>query len=60
MFATNPRLKGIEEKSANAVLVKLNQIGTVSETMNAIEWPIKMALKQLFHIDPGLRRHIYS
>ena len=38
MFATNiNRLKkGIGEKSANAILVKLNQIGTVSETINAI------------------------
>ena len=29
-------LKGIDEKSANAVLVKLNQIGTVSETLDVI------------------------
>ena len=38
LFATNViRLKkGIEEKSANAILVKLNQIGTVSETLEAI------------------------
>ena len=39
LFATNvKRLKrGIEEKSANAILIKLNQIGTVSETLDAIE-----------------------
>tara|TARA_Y100001970_G_scaffold411_1_gene490 strand:+ start:605 stop:1804 length:1200 start_codon:yes stop_codon:yes gene_type:complete len=39
LFATNiKRLKkGIEDKSANAVLVKLNQIGTVSETLDVIE-----------------------
>lgn len=38
LFATNiKRLKkGIAEKSANAILVKLNQIGTVSETIEAI------------------------
>jgi len=38
LFATNTkRLKrGIEEKSANAILVKLNQIGTVSETLEVI------------------------
>ena len=38
LFATNPKRlkKGIEEKSANAILVKLNQIGTVSETLDAI------------------------
>lgn len=29
--------KAIESKSANAVLIKLNQIGTVSETIKAIE-----------------------
>ena len=35
LFATNPqRLRlGIERRAANAVLVKLNQIGTLSETL---------------------------
>ena len=39
LFATNiKRLKkGISEKSANAILIKPNQIGTVSETLNAIK-----------------------
>ena len=39
LFATNiKRLKkGIEEHSANAILVKLNQIGTVSETLQVID-----------------------
>lgn len=39
LFVTNPkRIKqGMEEKVANAVLVKVNQIGTVSEAMEAIE-----------------------
>lgn len=38
LFVTNTeRLqKGIEQKVANAILIKLNQIGTVSETMAAI------------------------
>ncbi|NCN65700.1 MAG: phosphopyruvate hydratase [Candidatus Altiarchaeum hamiconexum] len=38
LFVTNiERLeRGIKEKSANAVLIKLNQIGTVSETMSAV------------------------
>lgn len=37
-FVTNiERLRrGIEEKSANAILIKLNQIGTVSETVETI------------------------
>ena len=39
IFVTNmKRLKrGIEEKSANAILIKLNQIGTLTETLNCIE-----------------------
>ena len=38
LFVTNPiRLKrGIEESAANALLVKLNQIGTLSETSDAV------------------------
>src|SRR5439155_14880334 len=38
IFVTNPdRLgRGIEEGAANAVLVKLNQIGTLSETLDVI------------------------
>src|SRR5699024_11648656 len=36
LFATNPtRLqRGIDEKAANALLVKVNQIGTLSETLD--------------------------
>ncbi len=39
LFVTNiQRLKkGIEEKSANSILIKLNQIGTLTETLTAIE-----------------------
>jgi enolase len=38
IFVTNPeRLRrGIAEKSANALLVKVNQIGTVTETLDAV------------------------
>ncbi|MGH9440951.1 MAG: phosphopyruvate hydratase [Thermoanaerobaculia bacterium] len=38
VFVTNPAIlaRGIEEGVANAVLVKLNQIGTVSETLEAV------------------------
>ncbi|MFL6280195.1 MAG: phosphopyruvate hydratase [Vicinamibacterales bacterium] len=38
VFVTNPEIlrRGIEEKIGNAVLVKLNQIGTVSETLDAV------------------------
>ena len=39
LFVTNTRLieRGIAENAANAVLVKLNQIGTVTESVEAIE-----------------------
>ena len=39
LFTTNPKLikKGIEEGLANSVLVKLNQIGSLTETLDAIE-----------------------
>lgn len=39
LFVTNPeRLKqGIEKGVANAILIKLNQIGTVTETLDAIQ-----------------------
>jgi enolase len=38
VFVTNPEIlkKGIEEGVGNALLVKLNQIGTVTETLDAI------------------------
>ena len=39
LFVTNPeRLqRGIDEGTANALLVKVNQIGTLSETLDAVE-----------------------
>jgi len=39
LFVTNPiRLKrGIAEKSANSILIKVNQIGTLTETLEAVE-----------------------
>ncbi|OFW93866.1 phosphopyruvate hydratase [Candidatus Curtissbacteria bacterium RIFCSPLOWO2_02_FULL_40_11] len=38
LFVTNPRLikEGLQEGLANAVLIKLNQIGTLTETFEAI------------------------
>jgi enolase len=39
LFVTNPRRlrEGIERGVANSILVKVNQIGTLTETMDAIE-----------------------
>lgn len=38
LFVTNPEIlaKGIKENMANAILIKVNQIGTLSETLDAI------------------------
>jgi enolase len=39
LFVTNPQrvARGIAEKAANAVLVKVNQIGSLTETFDAVE-----------------------
>ncbi|MCL5037555.1 MAG: phosphopyruvate hydratase [Chloroflexi bacterium] len=39
IFVTNPDrlLRGIKEKSANSILIKLNQIGTITETIETIK-----------------------
>ncbi|HVP35489.1 MAG TPA: phosphopyruvate hydratase [Terriglobales bacterium] len=48
IFVTNPkRLRvGIERKAANAILIKLNQIGTLTETLDTIE----LAKKAKFNV----------
>jgi enolase len=39
LFVTNPKrlARGIKEKAANSILIKLNQIGTLTETLDAIQ-----------------------
>ncbi len=39
IFVTNPKIfnKGIEDGIANSILIKLNQIGTLTETLDAVE-----------------------
>jgi enolase len=39
LFVTNARIlrEGIEQRAANAILIKVNQIGTLTETFSAIE-----------------------
>ena len=46
LFVTNVKRleKGIEQKAANSILIKLNQIGTVTETIDAV----KLAHKNKF------------
>ena len=48
MFVTNSKRlkKGVDEKSANSILIKPNQIGTLSETLDVI----LMAKKANFNI----------
>jgi enolase len=40
LFVTNPKIlaEGIEKKAANSILIKVNQIGTLSETLEAIRF----------------------
>jgi enolase len=39
LFVTNTRIlrEGIQQQAANAILIKVNQIGTLTETFSAIE-----------------------
>jgi enolase len=50
LFVTNTtRLKdGIEKNAANAILVKVNQIGTLTETLNAVETAQKAGFGVVF------------
>ena len=47
LFVTNPKRiqKGIDEKAANAVLIKVNQIGSIKETVEAINMTHKAGWK---------------
>jgi enolase len=43
IFVTNPAIlaKGIKEGAANSILIKLNQIGTVTETLDCIQMALR-------------------
>ena len=49
LFVTNPKRlkKGIDDKSANSILVKPNQIGTLSETLEVVEIAKKANFKTI-------------
>jgi enolase len=55
LFATNPgRLRrGIDESCANAVLVKMNQIGTITKTLQVIEMAKKAGYKTVVSARSG-------
>ncbi len=47
IFVTNPKrlARGIEEHSANGILIKLNQIGSLSETLDTVDMAHRAAFK---------------
>jgi enolase len=49
LFVTNPAIlaKGIHEHVANAILIKLNQIGTVTETLKAVDMAHKAGYRSV-------------
>lgn len=49
LFVTNTKIlkKGIQEGIANAILIKVNQIGTLTETLDAIETAHKAGYKTI-------------
>jgi enolase len=49
LFVTNPAIlsKGIAEGIANAILIKLNQIGTVTETLRAVDMAHKAGYRAI-------------
>ena len=49
LFVTNPTFlqRGIEEKMANAILIKLNQIGTLTETLDCMALAHKNGYKTI-------------
>lgn len=49
LFVTNPKRlrRGIDEKAANALLVKVNQIGTLSETAEAVDMAHRAGFKTI-------------
>ncbi len=49
LFVTNTKRlqKGIDEKIANSILIKVNQIGTLTETINAIRMADKASYKNI-------------
>lgn len=49
LFVTNSAIlqKGIEAKVGNAILIKLNQIGTLSETLNAMNMAAEAGYKSI-------------
>ena len=61
IFVTNPAVlaKGIEVGAANAILIKLNQIGTVTETLQAIDLARKNAYRYVISHRSGETEDVF-
>ena len=62
LFVTNVEFlkKGIEKGCANSILIKVNQIGSLTETLNAIEMLTAMDTRPLLHTVPVRRKTLRS
>ena len=58
LFVTNVKFlrKGIDQGVANSILVKVNQIGSLTETLDTIAWPRKTATPRSSAIAPARRK----
>ena len=58
IFVTNKNIlqKGIDSIAANSILIKLNQIGTLTETLQTIDLAKKITIPALSHIDQARQR----
>ena len=52
------KIKGISKKSANAILIKPNQVGTVSETLDAINLAHENKFQTVISHDQATRIHL--
>jgi len=61
LYVTNPaRLqKGIDEKAGNAILVKVNQIGTLTETRDAVELAQSKGMKAIISHRSGETEDVF-
>lgn len=52
LFVTNTKIlqRGIDNNIANSILIKFNQIGSLTETLAAISMAKKQGIPWLFHI----------
>ena len=61
LFTTNPRLikKGLDEKWANTLLLKVNQIGTISEAIEGAKMMMKQGNNVIVSHRSGETNHAY-